>query len=114
MGMIRRFLPIVAAITIAFSAWWLVTGGLATVMGVLMSPVVLITAAILGVILVIDDLLTAMEGGQSVIADFFKDTWGIDIVPGLLAIKDAVMVVVDYIIEVFNRVLRISNCSLAR
>ncbi|STA84125.1 Uncharacterised protein [Citrobacter youngae] len=102
MGMIRRFLPIVAAITIAFSAWWLVTGGLATVMGVLMSPVVL-TAAILGVILVIDDLLTAMEGGQSVIADFFKDTWGIDIVPGLLAIKDAVMVVVDYIIEVFKQ-----------
>lgn len=103
MGMIRRFLPIVAAITIAFSAWWLVTGGLATVMGVLMSPVVLITAAILGVILVIDDLLTAMEGGQSVIADFFKDTWGIDIVPGLLAIKDAVMVVVDYIIDVFKQ-----------
>ncbi len=102
MGMIRRFLPIIAAITIAFAAWWLVTGGLATVMGVLLSPVVLITAAILGVILVIDDLLTAMEGGQSVIADFFKDTWGIDIVPGLLAIKDAVMVVVDYIIEAFS------------
>lgn len=102
MGMIRRFLPIVAAITIAFSVWWLVTGGLATAMGVLMSPVVLITAAILAVILVIDDLLTAMEGGQSVIADFFKDNWGIDIVPGLLAIKDAVMVVVDYIIESFK------------
>lgn len=102
MGMIRRFLPIVSAITIAFAAWWLVTGGLATVMGVLLSPVVLITAAILGVILVIDDLLTAMEGGQSVIADFFRDNWGIDIVPGLLAIKDAVMVVVDYIIDAFK------------
>lgn len=51
----------------------------------------------------IDDLLTAMEGGQSVIADFFKDTWGIDIVPGLLAIKDAVIVVVDYIIAIFKQ-----------
>ncbi|HHW4136294.1 TPA: hypothetical protein ACUU9J_004366, partial [Yersinia enterocolitica] len=102
MGMIRRFLPIVAAITIAFAAWWLVTGGLATVMGVLMSPVVLITAAILGIILVIDDLLTAMEGGKSVIADFFMDNWGIDIVPGLLAIKDVVLEVVDLIIDSFK------------
>ncbi len=101
MGMIRRFLPIVTAITIAFAAWWLITGGLATVMGVLLSPVVLVTAAILGVILVIDDLLTAMEGGQSVIADFFRDNWGIDIVPGLLAIKDAILVVVDFIIDSF-------------
>ncbi|ECO0584324.1 hypothetical protein XS81_13545 [Salmonella enterica subsp. diarizonae] len=102
MGMIRRFLPIVAAITIAFAAWWLVTGGLATVMGLLMSPVVLITAAILGIILVIDDLLTAMEGGQSVIADFFKDTWGIDIVPALIAAKDALMAFIDYAINIFK------------
>lgn len=102
MGMIRRMMPIIAAITIAFAAWWLVTGGLAAVMGALMSPVVLITAAIVAIILVIDDLLTAMEGGQSVIADFFMDTWGIDIVPGLLAIKDAVMVVVDFIVDTFS------------
>lgn len=102
MGMIRRFLPIVAAITIAFAAWWLVTGGLATVMGVLLSPIVLITAAIVAVILVIDDLLTAMEGGQSVIADFFKDNWGIDIVPGLLAIKEVVLQVVEFIIDSFK------------
>lgn len=102
MGMIRRFLPIVAAITVAFSAWWLVTGGLATAMAVLMSPVVLITAAILGVILVIDDLLTAMEGGQSVIADFFSDTWGIDIVPALKAAKEALMAFIHYAIDVFR------------
>lgn len=102
MGMIRRFLPIVAAITVAFSAWWLVTGGLATAIGVLMSPVVLITAAILGVILVIDDLLTAMEGGQSVIADFFSDTWGIDIVPALIAAKEALMTFINYAIDVFR------------
>lgn len=102
MGMIRRFLPIVAAITVAFAAWWLVTGGLATVMGVLLSPIVLITAAILGVILVIDDLLTAMEGGQSVIADFFKDNWGIDIVPALKEAKAALLAFINYAIDIFK------------
>lgn len=102
MGMIRRFLPIIAAITIAFAAWWLVTGGLATVMGVLLSPIVLITAAILGVILVIDDLLTAMEGGQSVIADFFKDNWGIDIVPALKEAKAALLDFINYAIDIFK------------
>lgn len=103
MGMIRRFLPIIGLITTGFVAWKIAAIGLRTVLATIFSPVVLITAAIIAVVLVIDDLLTAMEGGQSVIADFFKDTWGIDIVPGLLAIKDAVMVVVDYIIEVFKQ-----------
>lgn len=103
MGMIRRFLPIIGLITTGFVAWKIAAIGLRTVLATIFSPVVLITAAIVAVVLVIDDLLTAMEGGQSVIADFFKDTWGIDIVPGLLAIKDAVMVVVDYIIEVFKQ-----------
>ena len=102
-GMIRRLLPIITVITVAFAAWWLVTGGLVTIMTVLTSPVLLIIAAITAIILVVDDLIVAMQGGQSVIADFFKDSWGIDIVPGLLAIKDTVMVVVDYIIDVFKQ-----------
>ncbi|ENA3448867.1 hypothetical protein ABGN35_004336 [Yersinia enterocolitica] len=103
MGMIRRLAPIVAVITAGFVLWKIAAIGLRTVLTTIFSPVVLITAAILAVILVIDDLLTAMEGGQSVIADFFMDNWGIDIVPGLLAIKDAVMVVVDYIIAIFKQ-----------
>lgn len=103
MGMIRRFLPIIGLITTGFVAWKIAAIGLRTVLATIFSPVVLITAAIVAVVLVIDDLLTAMEGGQSVIADFFKDNWGIDIVPGLLAIKDAVMVVVDYIIAIFKQ-----------
>lgn len=103
MGMIRRLLPIVATITAGFVLWKIAAIGLRTVLASIFSPVVLITAAIVAIVLVIDDLLTAMEGGKSVIADFFMDQWGIDIVPGLLAIKDAVMVVVDYIIEVFKQ-----------
>lgn len=102
MGMIRRFLPIVAAITIAFAAWWLVTGGLAIVMGVLLSPILLIVLAITAVIVVIDDLLVAMEGGKSVIADFFMDNWGIDIVPALKAAKDALMGFINYVIDIFK------------
>lgn len=110
MGMIRRMAPIVAVITAGFIAWKIAAIGLRTVLGTIFSPVVLITAAILAVILVIDDLLTAMEGGQSVIADFFKDNWGIDIVPGLLAIKAAVLEVVDFIIDWFK--VAIENIKL--
>lgn len=102
MGMMRRMLPIIGLVTAGFVVWKIAAIGLRTVLSTIFSPVVLITAAIVAIILVIDDLLTAMEGGQSVIADFFMDTWGIDIVPGLLAIKDAVMVVVDFIIDAFG------------
>lgn len=101
-GMIRRFLPIVAAITTGFIVWKIAAIGLRTVLSTIFSPVVLITAAILGVILIIDDLLTAMEGGQSVIADFFKDNWGIDIVPALKAAKDALMSFISYVIDIFQ------------
>lgn len=110
MGMIRRLAPIVAVITAGFVLWKIAAIGLRTVLTTIFSPVVLITAAILAVILVIDDLLTAMEGGQSVIADFFMDNWGIDIVPGLLAIKAAVLEVVDFIIDWFN--VAIENIKL--
>lgn len=102
-GMIRRLLPLIGLVTAGFALWKIQALGLAKVMGIVFSPILWITAAIVAIILVIDDLVVAMQGGQSVIADFFKDTWGIDIVPGLLAIKDAVLVVVDYIIAIFKQ-----------
>lgn len=102
MGMIRRLMPIVAVATAGFIAWKIAAIGLRTVLATIFSPVVLITAAIVGIILVIDDLLTAMEGGQSVIADFFMDNWGIDIVPALNAAKAALMAFIDYAINVFK------------
>ncbi|CQJ65469.1 phage tail tape measure protein [Yersinia enterocolitica] len=101
-GMIRRLAPIVAVITAGFVLWKIAAIGLRTVLTTIFSPVVLITAAILAVILVIDDLLTAMEGGQSVIADFFMDNWGIDIVPALKAAKDALMGFISYAIDIFK------------
>ncbi|HCA7860768.1 TPA: phage tail tape measure protein [Escherichia coli] len=102
-GMIRRLLPLIGLATAGFVIWKIAAIGLRTVLSTIFSPVLLITAAIVGILLVIDDLVVAMQGGQSVIADFFKDNWGIDIVPGLLAIKDTVMVVVDYIVDVFKQ-----------
>lgn len=102
MGMIRRFLPIIGLITTGFLAWKIAAIGLRTVLATIFSPVVLITAAIIAVVLVIDDLLTAMEGGQSVIADFFKDNWGIDIVPALKEAKASLMAFINYAIGVFK------------
>ncbi|EBJ8771705.1 hypothetical protein GXG73_08130 [Salmonella enterica] len=102
MGMIRRFLPIIGLITTGFVAWKIAAIGLRTVLATIFSPVVLITAAIVAVVLVIDDLLTAMEGGQSVIADFFKDNRGIDIVPALKEAKASLMAFINYAIGVFK------------
>lgn len=102
MGMIRRFLPIIGLITTGFVAWKIAAIGLRTVLATIFSPVVLITAAIVAVVLVIDDLLTAMEGGQSVIADFFKNNWGIDIVPALKEAKASLMAFINYAIGVFE------------
>ncbi len=51
----------------------------------LMNPIALIVAGIVAVILIIDDLVTAFEGGQSAIRDFFLEWFGWDILPSLKA-----------------------------
>ena len=110
-GMIQRLLPLIGLVAAGFALWKIQALGLAKIMGFVFNPILWITAAIIGIILVIDDLVVAMQGGKSVIADFFMDNWGIDIVPGLLAIKDAVMVVVDYIVKSFK--VAVENIKLA-
>lgn len=88
-GFFVRMTPIALALAGAFVVAQLATGGFATVMAFLLSPVVLITAAIVALLLIVDDLLTALDGGQSVIADFFMEFFGWDIVPVLQGIVDA-------------------------
>jgi hypothetical protein len=88
-GFFVRMTPIALGLAAAFVVAQLATGGLATVMGIVLSPVVLITAAIVALLLIVDDLLTALNGGQSVIADFFMEFFGWDIVPVLQGIVDA-------------------------
>ena len=101
MGFMERMAPIILTLAAAFGVAYLATGGLATIMGVLLSPVVLITAGIVALLLIVDDLLTAFNGGQSVIRDFFIEFFGFDIVPimkGLVAaFKDMVASVMDVI-----------------
>lgn len=99
MGFIERMTPIVLIAAAAFGVATLATGGFATVMGVILSPVVLITAAIVSLLLIVDDLITAFQGGQSIIADFFNEFLGIDIVPIMHGVVDAFMGMVDGVID---------------
>lgn len=102
MGMLERMWPIFAAVAAGFAIAKIAAIGFGGVMAIILSPVVLWTAAILGAILIIDDLIVAFQGGESVIADFFESFFGIDIRPALQAIVDAVKETVDLIIEVFS------------
>jgi hypothetical protein len=95
MGFIERMAPIVLIAAAAFGVWQLATGGLVAIMGVLLSPVVLITAGIFALLLIVDDLIVAFNGGQSVIRDFFMEFVGFDIVPIMQGIVDAFMWMID-------------------
>lgn len=88
-GFVSRMTPIVLSLGAALVVAKLATGGFATVITFLTSPVFLITAAIVLFLLIVDDLITALNGGQSVIADFFMEFFGWDIVPVLQGIVDA-------------------------
>ncbi|EEO0341360.1 phage tail tape measure protein [Salmonella enterica] len=101
-GMIRRLLPIIALAVAGFTIWKIAAFGLGNALKLAFSPVLLITALIIGVLLVIDDLVVAMQGGKSVIADFFKDNWGIDIVPALKEAKAALLAFINYAIDIFK------------
>lgn len=103
MGFIERMAPIVLVAAAAFGIATLATGGFATVMGIVLSPVVLITAAIIALLLIVDDLITAFQGGQSVIGDFFMEFLGIDIVPIMHGVYDAFMEMVDGVINLISK-----------
>jgi len=102
-GFLERMAPIVLTLAAAFGVAYLATGGFATVMAFVLSPVVLITAAIVALLLIVDDLITAFQGGQSVIADFFMEFLGVDIVPILRGVVDAFMSMVDAVIALIGK-----------
>ena len=74
----------------AFGVWKVATIGLGKALALAFSPVYLITAAIVGVVLAIDDLIVAFNGGKSVIRDFILEWTGFDIRPALIAGVEAV------------------------
>jgi hypothetical protein len=102
MGMLERMLPIFAAVAAGFAIAKVAAIGFGGVMSIILSPVVLWTAAILGAILIVDALIVAFQGGESVIADFFESFFGIDIRPALQAIVAVVKETVALVIEVFS------------
>ena len=99
--MLRRMWPAITAIGVAFGISKIAAFGFIKALGIIFSPVVLITAAIAAVILIVDDLIVAFRGGQSVIKDFF-DSFGIDIVGILRPVVNAISTAFDDMILIFS------------
>lgn len=78
-----RLAPFLGVVAGAFVAAKIATLGFSGALAVLFSPAILIAAGIAGVLLVVDDLIVAFEGGQSVIRNFFLEFLGFDIQPVL-------------------------------
>lgn len=87
---VTRLMPVITGVIGIFGAWKIASIGLGAVLATVFSPVTIITAAIVGLALVVDDLIVAFNGGKSVIADFFQEFLGVDIVPILRSAVDAV------------------------
>jgi hypothetical protein len=91
---LKRLAPFILAAGAAFAIATIGTSGFATALGLVLSPAVLIAAGILAIALVLDDLIVAFRGGDSVIANFFEEFFGWDIQPLL---KDIVAVFKDVV-----------------
>lgn len=90
MDLIGRIAPVLAVVAAGFVAAKISALGFAGVMGIILSPVVVITGAIAALILLVDDLIVAFQGGDSVIAKLFQNLFGIDIQPFLQDMVDKV------------------------
>lgn len=78
---LHRIIPIVLTMIGIFTTWRIVSAILAGTITSIFSPVYLLIGIIGSAILIIDDLIVAFDGGNSVIAKFFKNFLGIDIRP---------------------------------
>ena len=77
---LKRLAPFILATGAAFAIATIGTSGFAAALGFVLSPAVLIAAGILAIAIVLDDLIVAFRGGDSVIANFFAnfgDGWDI-------------------------------------
>lgn len=100
--MVVRLSPIIVGITALFVAWKIQAIGLRAVLATIFSPITLIIGAIIAVALVIDDLIVAFQGGKSVIADFMKEWFGIDLGDVMHKMVDSVNVAIDKIKNAFK------------
>jgi len=73
-----RLMPLFGVLAAGFLAAKVAALGFVGVAALLLSPIVLWTAGVAAAILIFDDLIVAFQGGKSVIADFFANTFGVD------------------------------------
>lgn len=109
MGMMKRMIPVVGIATAGFLAWKLAAIGLSGAMGILSKGLKMVFGALFSwvglivlAVLVIDDLMVAFQGGESVIADFMQSIFGIDIVPYLKAFVSGFMEMLDGLLNLMQ------------
>jgi hypothetical protein len=101
----NRLLPVFALIGAGFLAMKIAALGFGGAMALAFAPVTLTIAGITALLLIVDDLIVAFSGGKSVIADFFKDTFDIDIVDALAnALQSLIANVWDPLVAGFDAV----------
>lgn len=100
-GALSRLSPVLSIIAAGFAASKIAALGFSGVMGLLLSPVVLITAGVTAAILAIDDLIVAFQGGNSVIADFAQSFFDIDIGEAMRNMVDDAKLALSMIDDLF-------------
>ena len=125
---IVRLMPVIIGIGAAFVAFKIYTLGVRGALALLFSPVTLIIAGITALLFIVDDLMVAFKGGESVIANFFESVFGIDIVGVLTGwgeaianfagalkdafvgafdvVKDSLMGLFDFFKSVFDNIMK--------
>ena len=78
-----RMQPVFELMGVGFTLMKIKALGFGKIMAFITSPMTLWVAGIAAALLIIDDLIVAFEGGNSVIRSFFMDMFGFDITPML-------------------------------
>lgn len=102
---LNRLKPVLLTATGAVIAFQLASGGMAAAWAAVTGPVGVAVAVIVLAALVIDDLIVALNGGKSVIRDFFLEFAGIDITPILQGMVDGFKKMFGGIMDGFGQVL---------
>lgn len=109
----QRLLPVFGLVAAGFVTAKIAALGFSVVMAALLSPVVLITAAVTGALLIIDDLIVAFQGGESVIAGWYESLFQRDLVADLTAafeiMKGAVEVILTPLKAMWDLVSNIAG-----
>ena len=104
---LKRLAPFILATGAAFAVATIGTAGFATALGLVFSP----AAGLIAALLILDDLIVAFHGGNSLIANLFQELLGFDIQPVLKTIvsgfKEAFKVVTELVTGVVSGIVKI-------